>query len=251
MIALLAVVLLGFLVGLVRSGPDAGEVAAGLVPALAGTETLLLACGILGATVMPHVIYLHASLTDERARQLDREGRRRLLTAQRLDIPVAMALAGLVNLAMLVLAATVFPGTGVDTIEEAHAGLGETLGRGSALAFALARLVSGFAASSHLERTGRHAGLPAADRPLTLRRAVTLAPALLVLAVGVDPTRALVLSQVVLSFGIPFALVPLVLLTRRPDVMGEFVNRRRTTAAAAVVAALISALNLFLLAQLA
>jgi manganese transport protein len=251
-LGLLSVIMLGFLVDLLRSGPDVVDVASGLVPRLAGTETVLLACGILGATVMPHAIYLHASLTGRRAQGLDRAGRRALLAAQRVDIPVAMTVAGLVNLAMLVLAATLFVGTGVDTIEGAHAGLRDALGPGAALGFALALLASGFAASS----VGTYAGQVVLEGflrrtvPLALRRGVTLLPALVVLALGVDPTRALVLSQVVLSFGIPFALVPLVLLTARRAVMGELVNRPATTVAGALVAALISGLNVFLLTQL-
>ncbi|MCU1693813.1 MAG: divalent metal cation transporter [Frankiales bacterium] len=251
-VGLLAVILLGFLVDLVRSGPDASAVASGLVPRLEGTDTVLLACGILGATVMPHVIYLHASLTGLRARPLDAAGRRSLLAAQKVDIPVAMVLAGAVNLSMLVLAATLFVGSDVDTIEEAHAGLREQLGSGAALGFALALLASGLAASSVGTYSGQVVmkGFLRRQVSLPVRRGITLAPALVVLAVGVDPTRALVLSQVVLSFGIPFALVPLVLLTRRADVMGEFVNRRLTTAAGAVVAGLISVLNVFLLTQL-
>ncbi|MCW2607887.1 MAG: divalent metal cation transporter [Frankiales bacterium] len=256
-VGMLAVILLGFFVDVLRAGPDVGDVASGLVPRLQGTDTLLLACGILGATVMPHVIYLHASLTGLRARPLDAAGRRSLLAAQKVDIPLAMLLAGAVNLSMLVLAATIFfdggpPSLAVDTIEEAYAGLGEQLGQGAALGFALALLASGFAASSVGTYSGQVVmkGFLRRQIPLPVRRGVTLAPALVVLAVGVDPTRALVLSQVVLSFGIPFALVPLVLLTRRVDVMGEFVNRPSTTAAAAVVAGLISALNVFLLTQL-
>jgi manganese transport protein len=251
-LGMLGVILLGFLVDVVRAGPDAGDVARGLLPQLQGTDTLLLACGILGATVMPHAIYLHASLTGLRARPLDAAGRRSLLAAQRVDIPVAMFLAGAVNLSMLVLAATLFVGSGVDTIEEAHAGLTAQLGQGAALGFALALLASGFAASSVGTYSGQVVmeGFLRRRLPLALRRGVTLAPALVVLAVGVDPTRALVLSQVVLSFGIPFALVPLVLLTRRADVMGEFVNRPGTTAAGAVVAGTISLLNVFLLVQL-
>ena len=255
-VGMLAVILLGFFVSLFRAGPDAGDVAAGLVPALQGTDTLLLACGILGATVMPHVIYLHASLTGLRARPLDAAGRRSLLAAQKVDIPLAMLLAGAVNLAMLVLAATIFydgPGVAaVDTIEEAYAGLDVQLGRSASLGFALALLASGFAASSVGTYAGQVVmrGFLRQQIPLFLRRSITLAPALVVLAVGVDPTRALVLSQVVLSFGIPFALVPLVMLTRRPEVMGEFVNRRVTTLAASLVAVVISALNVFLLLRL-
>lgn len=252
-IGMLAVILVGFLLSLARSGPDGGQVVAGLVPRLQGSESLLLAMAILGATVMPHVIYLHASLTANRTRSLGPVGKRALLRAQMVDIPVAMVIAGAVNLAMLVLAADVFQGSPVETIEQAYAGLGDRLGRASALAFALALLASGFAASSVGTYAGQVVmkGFLQRKVPLTLRRAVTLAPALLVLAAGWDTTRALVLSQVVLSFGIPFALGPLVLLTRRRDVMGEFVNRTITTLAAGGVAVLISALNVVLLVLLA
>ena len=255
-VAMLTVIMLGFFISLFRAEPDTGDVARGLVPALQGTDTVLLACGILGATVMPHVIYLHASLTGVRARPLDADGRRSLLAAQKVDIPIAMVVAGAVNLSMLVLAATLFFDgprvSDVDTIEKAYAGLGDSLGPGAALGFALALLASGFAASTVGTYSGQvvMSGFLRLQVPLFVRRSVTLAPALVVLAVGVDPTRALVLSQVVLSFGIPFALVPLVVLTRRVDVMGEFVNRRLTTAAGAVVAGLISALNVFLLSAL-
>ena len=183
---------------------------------------------------------------------------RTLLRHQRIDVVIAMGIAGLVNLAMLVLAARLFFGDvgadvgDVDTLEGVHAALDRVAGAPVALAFAVALLASGFASSG----VGTYAGQVVMQGflqrriPLTLRRAITMAPALLVLAIGVDPTRALVLSQVVLSFGIPFALVPLVLLTRRVDVMGALVNKPVTTAAATVVAAVVIALNLFLLAGL-
>ncbi|MCU1691396.1 MAG: divalent metal cation transporter, partial [Frankiales bacterium] len=200
-VGMLAVILLGFFADLLRSGPDVSDVASGLVPRLQGTDTVLLACGILGATVMPHVIYLHASLTGLRARPLDAAGRRSLLSAQKVDIPIAMLIAGAVNLSMLVLAATLFEGSQVDTIEEAYAGLDDQLGRGAALGFALALLASGFAASSVGTYSGQVVmkGFLRMEVPLLVRRGVTLAPAVVVLAVGVDPTYALVLSQVVLS----------------------------------------------------
>jgi manganese transport protein len=165
-----------------------------------------------------------------------------------------MGLAGLINMSMLIIAASVFHDAGlshVDTIQEAHTGFKELLGGGAALAFAAALLASGFASSS----VGTYAGQVVMQGfirrtvPIALRRLVTMVPALVVLAVGLEPTRSLVISQVVLSFGIPFALIPLVLLTRRRDVMGELVNRRVTTAVAGVVAALIVALNGFLLVQ--
>lgn len=249
---LLGVILVGFLYDLLRVGADAGGVAAGLVPSFAGTESVLLATGIIGATVMPHVIYLHSALTQDRVPARDVAERRTLLRYQRLDVAIAMGLAGLVNMAMLVIAARLFFNSGlpgVDTIEGAHAGLGQLVDSSAALAFGLALLASGFASSS----VGTYAGQVVMQGflqrriPLMLRRGLTMAPALMVLALGVDPTRALVISQVVLSFGIPFALVPLLLLTRRADIMGELVNRRVTTAAAAVVAGIIIALNVFLL----
>jgi manganese transport protein len=162
-----------------------------------------------------------------------------------------MGIAGVINMSMLIIAASLFQGTGIDSIEGAHQGFGDLVGPGAALAFALALLASGFAASS----VGTYAGQVVMQGfinrtiPLAARRLVTMAPALVVLGVGLDPSRALVLSQVVLSFGIPFALVPLVLLTRRREVMGALANRRLTTAAATTVAALIIALNGFLLIQ--
>jgi manganese transport protein len=246
---MLGVILLGFLVDALLVPHDAGGIASGFIPGFAGTDSLLLATGILGATVMPHVIYLHSALTQRRVAEGDDRGL--LMRMQRVDVIIAMGVAGLINMAMLVIAASLFQGTGIDSIEGAHAGFGELLGPGAALAFALALLASGFAASS----VGTYAGQVVMQGfinrtiPLVLRRTVTMAPALVVLAIGLDPSRALVLSQVVLSFGIPFALVPLVLLTRRRAIMGALVNRPLTTALASVVAALIIALNGFLLFQ--
>ena len=249
---LLAVIAGGFLFDTLTAGVDARGVAGGFVPSFEGTDSVLLATGILGATVMPHVIYLHSALTQDRIPAADDAERRQLLRAQRVDVVVAMGLAGLINLAMLILAARLFFGSdvpGVDTLEGAHAALGDIAGAPVALAFAIALLASGFASSGVGTFAGQIVMQGFLDRriPLLLRRIVTMAPALVALALGVDPTRALVLSQVVLSFGIPFALVPLVLLTRRPDVMGPLVNRRSTTTVAWVVAALIVGLNAFLL----
>ena len=248
---LLGVIALGFVYNTVRAGVDAPAVAAGLVPRFDGTDSVLLATGILGATVMPHVIYLHSALTADRIGAADAEEARTLLRHQRADVVIAMGVAGLVNLAMLVLAARLFFGSGaaVDTLEGVHAGLERVGGSPAALAFGIALLASGFASSG----VGTYAGQVVMQGflqrriPLLLRRAVTMAPALVVLAAGVDPTQALVLSQVVLSFGIPFALVPLVLLTRRADVMGPLVNRPLTTGVASVIAGIVIALNAFLL----
>ena len=251
-IGLLGLVLLGFAYDLLSVGGDAGATAAGLVPGFAGSDSLYLAVGIIGATVMPHVVYLHSALTQRRVDARTVAEKRRVLRFARLDVIVAMTVAGLVNLSMLVIAASLFNETGrtgVDSIEAAHAGLGTLVGGGAALAFGVALLASGLASSS----VGTYAGQVVMQGfirrriPVFVRRAVTMAPSLLVLGLGLPTTDTLVVSQVVLSFGIPFALVPMILLTRRRDVMGELVNRRTTTAAASVVAAVIIALNAYLL----
>ncbi len=252
---LLAVILLGFLYNAWRAGADPAGVAGGMVPSFAGVDSLLLATGILGATVMPHVIYLHSALTKTRSLAAAEPAVRRLaLRYQRVDTLVALGLAGLVNLAMLVIAARLFFGSGIpgtDTLEGIHAGLGLSLDHYAALAFALALLASGFASSSVGTYAGQVVmqGFIGRSIPLTLRRLLTMAPAMVVLVIGADPTTALVWSQVVLSFGVPFALIPLVWLTRRRDILGEHVNRRLTTVVAAIVAALIVALNIFLLVR--
>jgi manganese transport protein len=251
-IGMLGVILLGFLYDTLRIGFDPGDAASGLIPGFSGSDSVLLATGILGATVMPHVIYLHSALTQNRVPTNTASERGRVLRFQRLDVVIAMGIAGIVNMAMLIVAASLFHGqglTGIESIEDAHAGFRDLVGPGAALAFALALLASGLASSSVGTLAGQVVmqGFIARTIPIVLRRLVTMAPALIVLAVGINPTRALVYSQVVLSFGIPFALIPLVLLTRRRDVMGSMVNRRVTTVTASVVAAMIIALNLFLI----
>jgi manganese transport protein len=253
-VALLGLILLGFLYDTLRIGFDAGQAAKGFIPGFAGTDSILLATGILGATVMPHVIYLHSALMNDRIPARNDGERRRLFRFARLDVLMAMGIAGIVNMAMLIVAASLFHGsgrTGIDTIEGAHAGLSALAGSGAALAFAVALLASGFASSSVGTYAGQVVmqGFIARSIPLVLRRAVTMTPALIVLAIGIDPSRALVISQVALSCGIPFALIPLVMLTRRRDVMGDLVNRRATTIVASIVAALIVSLNVFLLFQ--
>jgi manganese transport protein len=250
-IALLGVILLVFLYETLTTGPNIRLVASGFIPRLQGTDSLLLAVGMIGATVMPHVIYLHSALTQNRIRPHDAAERRELVRFQRLDVVIAMTIAGVVNLAMLAVIASLFHGVpGADTIEGAHAGLKTAVGGAAALAFALALLASGLSASSVGTYAGQIVmqGFIRRSIPLFVRRAVTMIPALIVLGIGFDPTFSLVLSQVVLSFGIPFALIPLVLFTSRRDVMGALVNHRLTTAAAALVALVISALNVFLLA---
>jgi manganese transport protein len=252
--AMLALILLGFLYETLKIGADWGAVAGGFVPSFAGGDSVLLATGILGATVMPHVIYLHSALTQERIPAEDDGERRHLLRFMRLDVLIAMAIAGVVNMLMLIVAASLFhdsPLADVDSIEGAYSGFEQLVGGGAALAFAGALLASGLASSSVGTYAGQviMQGFIARTIPLALRRLVTMAPALIVLAIGVDPSSALVISQVVLSFGIPVALVPLIWLTRQRAVMGELVNHRATTLVASLVAAAIIALNVFLLYQ--
>jgi manganese transport protein len=244
---LLLIITIGFLASLVVNPPAIAPVADGLIPRFDGVESVLLATAMLGATVMPHAVYLHSGLARDRHGHPEAgPGRARLLRATRWDVGIAMLVAGSVNLALLLVAATNLRGReGTDTIEGAHEAVADTLGPVVALFFAIGLLASGLASTS----VGAYAGamimqgLLRATYPLLVRRLVTLVPALLVLASGVDPTRALVLSQVVLSFGIPFALVPLVRLTGDRSVMGEDTNATVTTVLAWSVAALITLLN--------
>ena len=251
---LLGLVLLGFAYDLIAVRPSAPGIAAGLVPHLSGGHGfLLLVAGIIGATVMPHVVYLHSALTKDRVSVSDDAERRQLMRFQRIDVIAALGAAGLINLAMLFVAAALFRRGGAvslgGSLQAAHADLGRLAGGGAALAFAVALLASGLSSSS----VGTYAGQVVMQGfinrhiPVYLRRAITMAPALVVLAIGLPPTSVLVISQVVLSFGIPMALVPLVALTRRKDVMGGLANGRVTTGAAVVIAGVIIALNVFLL----
>jgi manganese transport protein len=248
------VVLLGFLYQAFEIGPNAGEAVKGFVPGFAGTDSILLAAGIIGATVMPHVIYLHSALTQRRIEVRNDDERRRVMRFQRLDVGIAMTIAGVVNLSMLMVAAALFHKsghTGVDSIEGAYHGFQNLVGNSTAIAFGLALLASGFASSSVGTYAGQVVMQGFIDRqiPLMLRRLVTMSPALIVLAIGLDPTRSLVISQVVLSFGIPFALIPLVIFTSRKKLMGALVNKPITTVFAGIIATLIVCLNVFLLAR--
>ena len=248
---LLLVIAIGFLTSLFVEPPAVGEVAAGLLPRFEGAESVLLATAMLGATVMPHAVYLHSGLArDRHGHPEPGEQRRLLLKVTRLDVGLAMLVAGAVNLSMLLVAATNLQGRNdTDSIEGAHAAVRDTLGPTVALFFAVGLLASGLASTS----VGAYAGamimqgLLRRSYPLLLRRLVTLIPALVILAIGLDPSRALVLSQVVLSFGIPFALIPLVRLTSNRDLMGEDTNHRVTTALGWTVAAVISLLNVVLI----
>jgi manganese transport protein len=252
--ALLGIIFAGFLYETLRIGPSTHGALRGLFPGLSGIGSLYLAVGIIGATVMPHVIYLHSALTNGRMPVRDDQERGRVLRFERLDVIIALGFAGVINMAMLAVAAKLFhtPAfAGLSTIEQAHTAFGHLVGGGAALAFAVALLASGTSSSSVGTYAGQvvMSGFINVRIPLLLRRAITMVPALVVLAIGVSPTSALVLSQVVLSFGIPIALIPLVRLTSRSDVMGVHVNRRVTTVLAWGCAGLISALNLFLLYQ--
>jgi manganese transport protein len=252
---LLGLILLGFLYETLKIEPSASGTAHGLVPHLHGSSSVYLAVGIIGATVMPHAIYLHSALTKGRTPVRNDAERSRVLRFERDDVIVALGLAGLVNMAMLAVAAKLFhdrPGwSHLHTIEAAHTGFSHLVGGTAAVAFAAALLASGASSSSVGTYAGQvvMAGFVNLRLSLFVRRALTMLPALVVLAVGVSPTSALVLSQVVLSFGIPFALVPLLLLTSRRSVMGPHVNRLPTTVVAGAIVALIGALNVFLLAQ--
>lgn len=247
----LAVIAVGFVAGLFVAPPDPGEIASGLVPAFDGAPTVLLAAGMFGATVMPHVVYLHSALARDRFGRVSDQGRvRRLLAGTRVDVGFAMVVAGGVNIAMLLLAASALRGVeGTDIIDGAHTAVTAELGTGIGVAFAVGLLVSGLASTS----VGCYAGAVIMEGllmrriPLVLRRSVTVVPAVLLLATGAEPTWLLVLSQVVLSFGIPLALIPLVAVTSRRSVMGGWTNARLTTVLASVVVAVVVALNVALL----
>ncbi|MGV8845588.1 Nramp family divalent metal transporter [Tessaracoccus sp.] len=248
--ALLAIITVGFMAGLVVSPVSWSETAAGLVPRFEGSRTVLLAASMLGATVMPHAIYLHSALARDRHGVSTDPGRiRRLLTATRWDVGFALVIAGSVNVAMLLLAAASLPGVGgTDTIEGAHAAIESALGPVIGVIFGIGLLASGLASTS----VGCYAGatimkgLLHVRISLLVRRGITLVPALVILAVGFDPTVALVLSQVFLSIGIPFALVPLVWFTSQKSLMGRFVNNLPLRLTALVVTAAIVLLNVLL-----
>jgi manganese transport protein len=225
-----------------------------VTPEFGSGEAVLLSVGILGATVMPHVIYLHSALTQDRIVAESDEDARTLLRYTRIDVLIAMSIAGLINVAMLVMAASTFFKSGlvgIDSLEGAHKTLQPILGGASSALFALALIASGLSSSAVGTLSGQVVmqGFINRQIPVFFRRLVTMIPAFIVIAAGVDPSRTLVISQVVLSFGIPFALVPLVYFTSRRDLMGKLVNRRITTVAASVIATAIIGLNIFLLTQ--
>jgi manganese transport protein len=248
--ALLLVITVGFLTGLVVSPLSASGIAGGLVPRFDGADSVLLAASMLGATVMPHAVYLHSSLSrDRHGVQTDDGVLRRLLRATRWDVITALAVAGAVNISMLLIAAASLGGVpGTDSIEGAHAAITASLGPVVGVVFAVGLLASGLASTSVGAYAGAAimGGLLHVRVPLLARRVVTLIPALAILAIGVDPTSALVVSQVVLSLGIPFALVPLIRLTGDRRVMGDHVDRPLTRVAAWVAVSLVVVLNVAL-----
>ena len=254
--ALVGVVASSYLVETILDRPDWGQIAYhAVVPQFSGTDSILLAVGILGATVMPHVIYLHSSLTQHRITVQGTRERRRLFRFELIDVVIAMALAGLVNVFMLVMASATFFAHGISsvgTIEEAYRTLTPLLGGAASIIFAVSLLASGLSSSTVGTMAGQVVmqGFLHFQIPVWLRRLLTMLPALVVIALGFDPTHTLVISQVVLSFGLPFALVPLVIFTQRRSVMKDLVNHRITTLVAWLVTALIVTLNVYLLFQL-
>lgn len=251
---MLGIVVVAFGYEVILAKPDAGALLHGLlVPQFEGTGSVLLAAGILGATVMPHVIYLHSALTQKRVVGRTEAERRKIFRFEFIDILIAMAIAGMINGAMLVMAASLFFGSGdpVTSIEDAFAQLGVLVGPFAATVFGVGLLASGFSSSSVGTMSGQviMQGYINRNIPIFLRRLITMVPALVILWFGLDPSTSLVLSQVVLSFGIPFALIPLLLFCSNRQLMGTLVNRPATTAAAWAVAALVITLNLFLLYQ--
>jgi len=237
------------------ANPPLGTVAKhAFVPQFAGSESVLLAVGILGATVMPHVIYLHSALLQGRVLPKTENEARRLYRFTRIDVVIAMSIAGFINIAMLVVAASTFYKSGlthVESLETAHKTLAGLVGGYSSTLFALALLGSGLSSSTVGTLAGQVVmqGFVRWRIPVWVRRLVTMVPALIVIGIGLDPSRTLVISQVVLSFGIPFALIPLVIFTGKREIMGALTNQRSTTVVAAVIAALITGLNIFLLYQ--
>ncbi len=252
---LVGVILAGFVFQMFFADPDGSAIVKGLLtPQFAGAESVLLAAGILGATVMPHVIYLHSSLTQRRVVGANASERRRIFRFEQIDVVIAMTIAGLVNMAMLVMAAGVFHSRGlteIGDIDEAYRGLGTIVGHHADAIFGIALLASGLASSSVGTLAGQVVmqGYIKRQIPLFLRRIITMAPSLVILAIGVNPSSALIVSQIALSFGIPFALIPLVMFCRDRELMGDLVNRRGTNIAAYLVVGVIVSLNVFLIYQ--
>ncbi len=253
---LVGVIALAYVLELFFSRPDMSQVATGLLlPTFDGAHSVYLATGILGATVMPHVIYLHSDLTKGRIHARSVAQAKRIYRFAKLDVILAMTVAGFVNMAMLAMAAATFHATGnqhVADITTAYRTLAPLLGGAASTVFAISLLASGISSSVVGTMAGQTVmqGLVGFSIPVWLRRSVTMLPSFVIILLGVDPTRVLVLSQVILSFGIAFALVPLLLFLQNRDLVGDFVNGRFTRIASWSIAAIIVALNLYLLTTL-
>lgn len=249
-IGMMCIIPLGFIVGLFMEPADPILLVGGLIPRFDGQETVLLATAMLGATIMPHVIYLHSALARDRHGKVEDSLIKRYLKVTRIDVGIAMVFAGGVNIAMLVLAATALQGQqNTDTLQGIFTALGNNLSPLVAYLFAIALLVSGFVSTSVGSQAGAviMQGLLNKKIPLFVRRIVTLIPALIVLAIGIDPTQALIVSQIGLSFGVPFALIPLVMITSSRRIMGVHINQKWVSATVAIIAAIVSLLNIVLI----
>jgi manganese transport protein len=249
-VGLLLIIPIGFVAGLIMQPPHASDVVAGLVPRIDSPDMLLLAVGMLGATVMPHVVYLHSAMTRDRHGKKQGFELGRLLRATKIDVGLAMVLAGTVNICMLLLAAGALHGVpGTDTLQGIYEALNKHVSVLIGTLFGLSLLVSGFASTA----VGSYAGAAIMEGmlrrrvPLYLRRLLTIIPAIIIVALGVDPSFALILSQVALSFGIPFALVPLLLVTANRRIMGQQVNSPLITGILAAITAVIIVLNVVLI----
>jgi manganese transport protein len=251
----LAIIAISYVVELFMGHPDWGAIGySTFVPRFTNTESVLLATGILGATVMPHAIFLHSALTQGRVVVKKPEQLMRLFRFEIVDVFIAMFIASSVNAAMLITASAAFHtgGIGVGSLEEAYRTLEPLLGRAAGIVFGVALLASGLSSSSVGTMAGQviMQGFLHSHVPPWVRRLVTIVPSLIVISLGFEPTRTLVISQVVLSFGLPFAIVPLIMFTSDKKLMGILVNKRVTTVIAILVAILVIALNLFLLYQI-
>jgi manganese transport protein len=251
--SLVGVVAISYVVETILDKPDWGNVVYhAVVPSFNGSESVLLAAGILGATVMPHAIYLHSALMQGRVVVKKPQEMKRLFRFEQIDILIAMGMASLINSAMLIMAASTFHTQGmtqIGTLQEAYRTLEPLLGKAAQYVFGISLLASGLSSASVGTMAGQviMAGFLHWEIPVWVRRLVTMVPSMIVIAVGLDPSRTLVISQVLLSFGLPFAVIPLVMFTSRKKIMGVLVNRRFTTILASGVAGIILALNVYLL----
>lgn len=251
---LLFIVVLAFSIQVFFAKPEISPIISGLfVPQFKGVDSILLAAGILGATVMPHAIYLHSALTQRRVVGSTEEARRKIFRFEFIDILIAMFIAGVINASMLIVAAALFfkNGLNVQDLDIAFQQFGNLVSPLSAILFGVGLLAAGLSSSSVGTMSGDiiMQGFIKRRIPLYLRRLITMMPPLTIIAIGVNPTEALVMSQVILSFGIAFALIPLVIFTSDRRLMGSLVNHRITTLLAWAVAGLIILLNVFLLTQ--